>query len=976
MPDNIDQLENDLIVTTNPKERIELLNQLAERLRTSDIQRGINLAKEAYQLSKSDQFEPSPYQKGLADSQVNLGRLYHELADYNTALDHTVEALNLYQQLNDNQGQCKAYNIFGLINLRLGDYSEALHNHLEGLKLAEMADDTSLKAKQLLCLGLVYWYSGSYQQALAHYEKSLPLYQDISDLTGEAAILNNCCGVHCQLGNYDLAISYGMQGVTLCRQIEDEYHEALTQDSLGETYLVWGKYEQAIEHFYIGLDIARKMGLPFTEMIISRNLGKTYFHQANYDLALNYLNQAVNLAEAFNTKQELFQCYQTLASLYEAKGQFEQALIFHKKFHDTKEQVFNENADLRLKNLEVRYRTEAKAQEVEIERLKTATLEQELEERKRAELLLQQMQEELEKQVQHRTTKLSETNSLLETHIAERKRIEMALRESEMRYRLIFEQGPLAVTLIDLDLKYIKVNQRMCDIIGYEKAELYQLTFTSITHPEDRDLDFGLAQQLIENKISHYQIEKRFIHKSGRCIWGRLTATFIRDHEKNPLYGLGLIEDITEQKQAEGVLRQYSERLEILRDIDNAILTAQSPKEIAQAVVQHICKLMPCDRVSVVIFNDDTQEGEVLAVHEKIQTNLGVGQHIPIDRFGITNTLKMGQSHVVNDFTSLSQPSPIIQTLQKVGLLAYISTPLMVQDQLIGMISVGSTQPNVFTSDHIESTCLVAAPLAIAMQQARLYEQVQTQAQELERRVAERTAQLEAAQQELIQQERLATLGQLTATVSHELRNPLATLRTSLYSIDSKVRDKGLGVERALDRLDRNITRCDNIIGELLDYTRMPRIKLAYTDLDAWLIDLSQNHPIPPEISLNLDLQSQAKVALDPDRFQRVMINLMDNAIQAMLSLNENIRQLTLTIQSTIEQGQAKIRVIDTGSGIPTEVLPQIFEPLFSTKGFGVGLGLTVVKEIVEQHQGDIKITSEPGQGTEVTLWLTLANEE
>ncbi|PON09967.1 hypothetical protein C2W62_52625, partial [Candidatus Entotheonella serta] len=136
---------------------------------------------------------------------------------------------------------------------------------------------------------------------------------------------------------------------------------------------------------------------------------------------------------------------------------------------------------------------------------------------------------------------------------------------------------------------------------------------------------------------------------------------------------------------------------------------------------------------------------------------------------------------------------------------------------------------------YLEIVRMVAMALAAALQQAYLLEQVQDQADDLEQRVIERTAELKAAQQDLLRQNRLATLGQLMATVSHELRNPLATLRMSFYHIERKAREQRLGVERALERIDRNITRCDHIISELLDYTRMPPLNLQCLELDAWL---------------------------------------------------------------------------------------------------------------------------------------------
>jgi PAS domain S-box-containing protein len=249
--------------------------------------------------------------------------------------------------------------------------------------------------------------------------------------------------------------------------------------------------------------------------------------------------------------------------------------------------------------------------------------------------------------------------------------------------------------------------------------------------------------------------------------------------------------------------------------------------------------------------------------------------------------------------------------------------------------------------------------------------------EELEQRVADRTAQLEAAQIELLRQERLATLGKLTATVSHEIRNPLATIRTSTFSIARRTRDKGLGIERALERIGRNITRCDEIIGELLDYTRMSEPNFRTVVFDDWFQQFLDEQAFPQGIELIRELAAAMPVALDPARFQRVMINLLDNACQAMIGQEQtDTSPRIVRIHTTVVDGQVQLSLSDSGPGIPPDVLPHIFEPLYSTKGFGVGLGLPIVKEIIQQHHGDIEITSEVGQGTHVTLRLPVLREE
>jgi signal transduction histidine kinase len=302
-----------------------------------------------------------------------------------------------------------------------------------------------------------------------------------------------------------------------------------------------------------------------------------------------------------------------------------------------------------------------------------------------------------------------------------------------------------------------------------------------------------------------------------------------------------------------------------------------------------------------------------------------------------------------------------------------MAVPIIAEDKVIGVLDVQSDKVAGLDEGDEDLLRSLANHVAVAMTNAQLYQAEAERAQEL----AKLNTDLKAAQDELLRQERLATLGKLTATVSHEIRNPLATIRASAFALDRKTRDKGLGVERALDRIERNITRCDNIITELLDYTRMGKLKPQPVLFDDWLQQVLDEQICPKGITLSQKLAAEVEVLLDLERFRRVIINLVDNACQAMLEWDKsNNLPLVLSIQSKVVDRQLRISISDTGPGIPPDVLPHIFDPLYSTKGFGVGLGLSIVQEIINQHSGKIEITSEIGKGTQAILWLPLLQPE
>jgi PAS domain S-box-containing protein len=253
---------------------------------------------------------------------------------------------------------------------------------------------------------------------------------------------------------------------------------------------------------------------------------------------------------------------------------------------------------------------------------------------------------------------------------------------------------------------------------------------------------------------------------------------------------------------------------------------------------------------------------------------------------------------------------------------------------------------------------------------------------QLEILVKERTQKLEDAQEELIQKERLAALGQLVSIVSHELRNPLGTILASISFIREHLRGKGLGVDRALDRAERNVDRCDGIIDELLFYTRKRDLDLETTLIDTWLNEVLDEQSMPDGIMVKKELSAGKEILLDRERFRRCIVNLINNANEAMLAEDgtpqkEHEGQVVgqLTVETRIEHNRLRVRISDTGPGIPQDELEKIFEPLYSTKSTGIGLGLSITKQIVEQHGGGIEIKSEPGNGATVTLWLPVQSQ-
>ncbi len=274
---------------------------------------------------------------------------------------------------------------------------------------------------------------------------------------------------------------------------------------------------------------------------------------------------------------------------------------------------------------------------------------------------------------------------------------------------------------------------------------------------------------------------------------------------------------------------------------------------------------------------------------------------------------------------------------------------------------------------------------ALATFKSRLEERVEARTRDLltaNKTITDLNSQLQAsldklkeAQEENIRRGKLAQLGQLTATVAHEIRNPLGTIRTASYLIERKLKDQGLRLESQVERMNSGIRRCDRIITELLDFTRSSTLQRSSVSVDTWIFGIVQEErrvlPSSVDIVCKPGLGDLSSV-FDSDRMRRVLINLLSNASEAMVGKGQQKTEMggrlpKIEVVTRLVEGNIEIEVEDNGPGISPENLGRILEPLFTTKSFGIGLGLPAVQKILEQHGGTLKIASRLGEGASIT---------
>ena len=240
---------------------------------------------------------------------------------------------------------------------------------------------------------------------------------------------------------------------------------------------------------------------------------------------------------------------------------------------------------------------------------------------------------------------------------------------------------------------------------------------------------------------------------------------------------------------------------------------------------------------------------------------------------------------------------------------------------------------------------------------------------------AERTKhkqELKREQKKLRETQRLATLGNLASAVAHELRNPMGVIRLATYSLHKKIDSKDKNLHKHLDNIDKKIIEADQIIHDLLAFSRASELEFRKVDLNKCLLEgLEANKGCIEECGIkvkkNLDNRTPEMVG-GFTQLMEAFYNLFLNAVQAMKESKEK----ELKVATQYKHNGIEIKISDTGCGIVQQDFEKLGEPFFSTKTKGIGLGLYITYEIIRRHKGTIKVESARGEGTTFIITLPL----
>jgi PAS domain S-box-containing protein len=504
--------------------------------------------------------------------------------------------------------------------------------------------------------------------------------------------------------------------------------------------------------------------------------------------------------------------------------------------------------------------------------------------------------------------------------ITERRKAEEELRQSEQRFRDIAENAYEWIWEVDTTGKFTYSSSIVKKILGYEPAKLLGKHFYDLVHPEDQDKLKKTAFDAFAKKKSFRQVLSRNIHRKGRTVWLLTNGVPILDDGELVGYR-GSHTDVTELKRMEEQLRQYSEHLEEL--VNRKTQELVDSEKTYSVLMEELS-----DGVAI------SQDGKIVFANRKAAEFVGYSKDELIGKAfeGLVDTGYLSKARANyqrrihgEEFTS---EFDIIPRTGK-------AFPVEVKSTVV----------------NYRGRPAILAIVRDIRKRKELEEQRVTL-------------------------EKLATAGELATMVGHDLRNPLQSIENAAYFLQRRMlhicQDSSTQAEavRMLQVISDSIRYADKIIRDLDDFSAEKRLQTRSISVTKVLEEALSRVVMPGNIELVTELAELPTVQADQNMVERTFLNLVTNSIQAM-----EVRGGRLTVSTRKSNQEVEVAFQDTGVGISEEHLEKIFNPFFTTKAKGLGMGLAICKKFVESHGGSISVQSEEGKGSTFTVALPICHE-
>ena len=387
--DQPNEAQQDMVIEL--EKQLNLVGTQAKELRANDPKRAAKMCEKIIAQAKENASKSRTFLNLLAHVQVTLSLIYIQLAEYHRALLQGLEAYALYEKINHKHGITRSLDAVGTSNIHLGNFPEALAQLMEGVEICEQTEDTGYKAVLLLRIGNLYIRLEEYQKALIHLEESLEICEqhDCDNWLGD--LLADLCTAHFHLGDLENALTFGVKSAEVYEKATDLFGVPKAYNAIGQVYRKIGNYKQALAHHKKAVELCESIPFPLESIETLFLLGKLHQTQEKNSAALTYLNQALEKASVMGVTHQIYRCHLALAELYQEIGDYKNALTHHKSFHHLKEEFLTQQTEHRLQSLEVIHRVSEVQKDAEIYRLKTTTLQNEIEERKKSQAKLEEM---------------------------------------------------------------------------------------------------------------------------------------------------------------------------------------------------------------------------------------------------------------------------------------------------------------------------------------------------------------------------------------------------------------------------------------------------------------------------------------------------------------------------------------------------------------------------------------------------------
>ena len=542
-----------------------------------------------------------------------------------------------------------------------------------------------------------------------------------------------------------------------------------------------------------------------------------------------------------------------------------------------------------------------------------------------------------------------------------------SLVEGEARYRRLLNTANEGIWKVDAGGRTVLVNPKVCAMLGCEASELMGRNPFEFLLEEDRAHGLAMTGRREAEDVA-VQYDLRYRRGDGSVLHTITSVTSIYDESGAYLGALGMLTDITERARVERDLQHNLKRLEALHALDRAILAAQSREAIAAIGLHYLGELMPFWGATVMAFDDEANEAVVLGLARPDGSGYDPGPLLTLDDYGRADIalLATGRECVVEDLAALPARSRVLDALYARGMRSYVRIPLLAEGELIGAMNLGSDSAGAFPPWQVALARSFADQIAIALRQASLRGQVERQAADLERRVAERTAQFEAVNKEL---------ESFSYSVSHDLRAPVR----HISGFANMLLEDAVGLDEnsvgRLKRIDLAARRMNSLIDDLL--------ALARTGTQPLHREQFEMEPLVREIIEEFAALPQAQrvewqvgplppASGDPALVRVVLYNLLGNAVK----YSSRRAGAQVEIGARDENGETVYFVRDNGAGFNMAhagKLFSVFSRLHSASEFeGTGIGLATVRRIVNRHGGRVWAQAAVEQGA--TFYFTLGS--